>query len=220
MTRQEKRNRTKRKTQKDHNRLIIVIGLALIWFISLAFLSTLSVTKAKDNVAAQESLYQQQQSNLKKIKAKKAKIAASTGTVDLVAKENDLTNQYGDLTKQIYGGIKSRQDFSNQKANIKKLFGANGYSQLENQVLVGTKGVLASANNNVNVSFYGFDNDNQTIHVVVVTEYSLGNPAGYTGTTYIDANYSLAKDKAVSSSITSAIHSPQDTNNNSTNSNQ
>lgn len=57
MTRQEKRNRTKRKTQKNYNRLIIVIGLALIWFISLAFLSTLSVAKAKDNVAAQESLY-------------------------------------------------------------------------------------------------------------------------------------------------------------------
>lgn len=214
MTRQEKRNRNKQRAKKNQGRLIIVVVLALIWFISLAFLSTLSVAKAQDDVATQESTYRQRQSDLKKLKAKKAKLKSSTGTTDLVAKENDLTNQYSDLVKQIYGGVKSQQDFSNQKANIKKLFGANGYSQLENQVLVGTKSVLASANNNVSVSFYGFDNNSQTIHVVVVTEYSLGTPAGYTGTTYIDANYSLAKDKAISSSITSAVHSPQDTNSN------
>ncbi|MFR0595120.1 hypothetical protein ACLUXA_07935 [Limosilactobacillus mucosae] len=207
----------KRKTAKYLRRKvspnIVITVLAGVLVLNMLIAFSINTGRARSSAVSERQIYNSKVRKLKALNTEEAK-PSHAKKFDLVAQEKQLTDQYSSLISQLYGnGIKNKQDFESQKANIKRLFGPGSFTQLENQALINQNGsfqALAAKNTKASVYFYGFNHDAKTIHIVSLAEYTINSNDGNTGTTYIDTIYSFSKKKAVSSEVTSAVHAAND----------
>ena len=174
--------------------LKVILGLLGILILSMIILLTINVNKARATYTSAQQSLKVEQRKLKNVKAHGNLI--TTGKFDLTKHEQTLSHQYGDLTAQLYGGLKHPQDLTKQRAKVVKYFGQNGYNQIKDQIIGNNNGkhmIVPNKNSQVSVTFSNYDPAKNCIDVTVFTKYDTQYGKRIT---YINTTYSFKDSKA------------------------
>lgn len=182
----------------------IIIALSLVLLISLIAVFSINPSQAKQEARAQQNNYQQARKQYQQLKPQENVV--TSGKFDLTKHEQELTKQYTDLLNTLYGRIQSNYDLNTHKADIKRLLGPNGYSQIKEQQ--SGNQALAKKNDSTSVTFTSFNPDKLTIQVILLADYDLNNASDEAdkGTSYLIVNYSFKTQRATSCQLTSSVH--------------